>query len=611
MGDQMPIRRPRMSLDRGAALRKGSFMNRLRWTSTLLLVSMLSALFLTRTIDRSLAQSTPNNPAAPPLIYADQGWSAADRDAFYQTSQGSRMMPYDWFKALRRLDADEPFGADQLQRYGYLANEQSSNNLPVGFVIDERTTPNQLGVTCAACHTGQLEYQKDGVTHQLRIDGAPANADFQLFLTDLTAAARATSNEPQRFDAFARAVLGSSFSDADAATLKVSFDAWVAQFGEFMDKSLPAASPWGPGRLDAFNMIFNRVAVRGLGLQQNYAIADAPVSYPFLWNASRQDHTQWVGSVQNGLYIHALARNTGEVFGVFGVFSPKLVIPFPAAADYGNNTADFTGLQALEEKIAALKPPPWPRDIFPIKEALVTRGKPLFEKNCGGCHDEINSKTVIEAWATPVQVVGTDPKVSKNAATRQVDTGILSGTLMPQPIGARLANPASATDLLANAVVGSLLAGIAKGERGIQTAILLDLIKLRKSQQLDPLGKAILLQQNLSDLFRSPPVGPKGAYESRVLHGVWATAPYLHNGSVPNLWELLTPPSKRKPNFMVGSRLFDPKNVGYATDQSPFKSGSFAADPANANGNGNGGHDFGTKLGDDDRWALIEYLKTL
>jgi hypothetical protein len=62
---------------------------------------------------------------------------------------------------------------------------------------------------------------------------------------------------------------------------------------------------------------------------------------------------------------------------------------------------------------------------------------------------------------------------------------------------------------------------------------------------------------------------------------------------------------------MVGSRLFDPKNVGYATDQSPFQSGNFVTDPANANGNGNGGHVYGTTLSDDDRWALIEYLKTL
>jgi hypothetical protein len=571
------------------------------------LILMLAALFIPGSIGSLLAQPAPANPPDPLLSYADQGWSAVDRDAFYTTSQGSRMIPYDWFKALRRLDVDEPFGGDQLQRYGYLANERSTTNLPVGFVIDERKTPHQLGMTCAACHTGQLEYRKDGATRRLRIDGAPANADFQLFLTELTAAAWETSKDPQRFDRFAKAVLGANVSQVAAAALKTGFDAWVAQFGEFMDKSLPASSPWGPGRLDAFNMIFNRVAVRGLGLPQNFKIADAPTSYPFLWNASRQDRTQWTGGVQNGLYIHALARNTGEVFGVFGQFSPKRLGRLPP--DYRDNSADFSGLQALEEKIAALKPPPWPRDVFPIDDALVARGKRLFAANCSGCHDEKRSKTVLDAWATPVQVVGTDAKVSQNAASRQVDSGILDGSLMPKPIGATLSNPADATDLLANSVVGSLIAGA--GERGIQRAIRLDLVKLGRSRQLDPVGKAKLLNDNLGDLFRVPPAAVNGAYESRVLHGIWATAPYLHNGSVPNLWELLTPPADRKSAFMVGSRLFDPKNVGYATDQSPFKNGNFTADPDNANGNGNRGHIAGTDLSDADRWALIEYLKTL
>ena len=94
-----------------------------------------------------------------------------------------------------------------------------------------------------------------------------------------------------------------------------------------------------------------------------------------------------------------------------------------------------------------------------------------------------------------------------------------------------------------------------------------------------------------------------------MLNGIWATAPYLHNGSVPNLWELLKPAKDRRTSFMVGSRVFDPKNVGYDADQSPFKSGRFVADPANANGNGNGGHEYGTTLTDEQRWAIIEYLK--
>jgi hypothetical protein len=588
-------------------------MNRFEVKLTRLSVLLLAALFLGCGIDQGLAQSTINESGNQPLRYADQGWSAADRDVFYLTSQGSRMMPYDWYKALRRLDVDELFGADQLQRYGYLPSDRSNSNLPIGFVIDDRTTPSQLGMTCAACHTGQLEYRKDGVDRQLRIDGAPANADFQLLLTDLTAAARATLSDPKRFDTFARAVLDSNFSNAGATALKAKFATWVGQFGEFMDKSLPASSPWGPGRLDAFNMIFNRVAVRGLNLPQNFAIADAPTDYPFLWNASKQDHTQWTGSVANGLFIHALARNTGEVFGVFGRFSPKRPIPpirsLPPVILYDDNSADFDGLQTLEEKIAALKPPPWPRDVFPIDDALAARGKPLFESNCGGCHAEQKSSLVSGAWATSAQVVGTDPKVAKNAGNRKVDPGILRGALLPKPPGARLPDPALATDVLANSVVGSLLAGIKNRESGIQRAFLLDLVTTGRSQHLNLVEKVKFFNDNVDELFRVPPNVP--AYESRVLHGIWATAPYLHNGSVPNLWQLLTPPKDRKPNFMVGSRLFDARNVGYATDQSPFKNSGFVADPANANGNGNGGHDFGTTLSDDDRWALIEYLKTL
>src|SRR5512134_2204234 len=75
--------------------------------------------------------------SSPPVEYASQGWSEQERNTFYTTSQGSHMMPYRWFKALQRLDVDQLFGADQLERYGYLRNDSPSNvaGLPVGFVV--------------------------------------------------------------------------------------------------------------------------------------------------------------------------------------------------------------------------------------------------------------------------------------------------------------------------------------------------------------------------------------------------------------------------------------------------------------------------------------------
>ena len=296
-----------------------------------------------------------------------------------------------------------------------------------------------------------------------------------------------------------------------------------------MDKSLPP-SPWGPGRLDAFNMIFNRVAAHDLTQPQNFAVADAPVSYPFLWNASKQDRTQWNGGVDNGLFIHALGRNTGEVLGVFAQFTPKRIgLPgFPVIL-YGDHSADFDGLQKLEEKIAVLKPPPWP---FGLKLELVAEGEKLFQKHCSSCHAEVGSDVLPKTWATPVQVVGTDPKMAKNAAARMVDTGLLEGSLLPRPPGTRLGSRAKATDVLANSVVGILLDGVLKGDLALQQATAIDFQKLQLGDP-DLLKLGGFVKENLSGLFRKPPTAGEGAYEARVLHGIWATAPYLHNGAVP------------------------------------------------------------------------------
>ena len=251
--------------------------------------------------------------ASSAVTYVAQGWTDADRDTFYGTTgQGSHLIPFVWFKALQRLDVDQPFAADQLERFGYLRNDSPSNtnSLPVGFVVEKAS--GQLGMTCAACHTGQLEYVKNGVTTVLRIDGAPASAaDLQQFLLDLKETARATLAQPDRFDTFAKSALGNDYTATAGVQLRTDFGNWLSQFGSFMDRSLPP-SPWGPGRLDAFGMIFNRVAGRDLGASTNFKLADAPVSYPFLWNASRQDKTQWNGSVDNGLFIRVWHEIRGK-----------------------------------------------------------------------------------------------------------------------------------------------------------------------------------------------------------------------------------------------------------------------------------------------------------
>ncbi|HEU4997168.1 MAG TPA: c-type cytochrome [Gemmatimonadaceae bacterium] len=107
-------------------------------------------------------------------------------------------------------------------------------------------------------------------------------------------------------------------------------------------------------------------------------------------------------------------------------------------------------------------------------------------------------------------------------------------------------------------------------------------------------------------------------YVNAPLDGIWARAPYLHNGSVPTLWDLLTPDDKRnggKTTFWRGSGLYDTVNVGIRTDVSQMSNGRRATlfDVTLA-GNSNKGHSgayYGTALPVADKRALIEYLKTL
>ncbi|MEI7997701.1 MAG: di-heme-cytochrome C peroxidase, partial [Methylococcaceae bacterium] len=97
------------------------------------------------------------------------------------------------------------------------------------------------------------------------------------------------------------------------------------------------------------------------------------------------------------------------------------------------------------------------------------------------------------------------------------------------------------------------------------------------------------------------------SYKARPLNGIWASAPFLHNGSVPNLWEMLQKPDQRVTTFNVGSWEMDPVKVGFVTNAEPATSVFNTTLP----GNSNKGHGYGSELSDTEKWDLIEYIKTL
>ncbi|MEM6944129.1 MAG: hypothetical protein AAF565_10315 [Pseudomonadota bacterium] len=112
---------------------------------------------------------------------------------------------------------------------------------------------------------------------------------------------------------------------------------------------------------------------------------------------------------------------------------------------------------------------------------------------------------------------------------------------------------------------------------------------------------------------------PAPGYIAPPLDGVWATAPYLHNGSVPSMRALLS--SRERPTFWrhrTEPREYVPEEMGWAYDALPSGQAD-ESDPAKRrriydttlHGYGNGGHTYSDALGDQEREALLEYLKTL
>ena len=589
----------------------------------------------------AILTSAPVGAADNPPQFEGKQWSEALRKEFYSLDQGARIMPFPWFKALKHADGSG-FLDDALGRYGYLPNPDSETpGLPVGFlaVSDPGAKDKSLSLTCAGCHTRQIEI--DG--NPMRIDGGPAIVDFGSLIDDIDKALDRVMHDDAAFAAFGDAVLSPAASEQARKQLRQEVGDWFNGYHTLIQAALhpkPSddkhlALPWGPARADAVGMIFNRVAGLDIGktpdriIAGNMAPADAPVRYPFVWNASGQDWTQWPGFAQNGDGITGLGRNVGEVYGVFGVYRPTPTSD-PLAiggVDYlADSSLQFSNLQRLENLIREIKPPVWPGK---IDDKLAAKGKDIFDRQpkdggCGpGCHEEAKGAARLcnsNTWKTPRQPVGTDSR-EYNGVGRVGDTGVLAGQIIPGLPVATL----KPTDSLFNVLKTSVAQAITQAplKYGVLTfePILAECLQNKATNPLAAIefikeNTKDVLQQGLSDLYKIPAPSDPIVFESRVLHGIWATAPYLHNGSVPTLWELLKPPAARVASFKIGAA-YDLDDVGLAAEQKQF--GTYVlqttadcdAAKKDSSGNSRCGHDYGTWLRDDEKKALLEYLKGL
>jgi hypothetical protein len=529
-------------------------------------------------------------PYSGHVTYLDQGWSPETARWWYFLSQGTAFMPYQWFVALEQPVGTERFSSPgNMQRLGFLIEppDQKYNDrgLPVGFAKVKLDVNRDryacwkgewIGFACAACHTGQISYHG----HQIRIEGGAAHHDIEVFGRELARALAATAADNAKLARFARNVAAAGApTDTDlAASLRcylneLAEDRAFFEAAQANSQEQPTAA--GFGRLDAHERGVNLFLSAPLKEPKNFVPETAPVSFPAIWDTPYFD---WV--LYNAAIRQPLTRNIIEALGVQAPIVHESMLQAKVV-----HSLQVDNIVSGQRAVMDLKSPAWPEGILGLIDvAKATRGKELYEQLCANCHQVIDRIThtprdrsagaqgeiVIPTF--DLQRIGTDPRQAETFERRKVSL-------------AKIGGPAEGASYKAAELVTGKIASQWIEESATNA---------RRAQEINA-GRP--------NEFRAPL-----RYRARPLNGIWATAPYLHNGSVPSLYQLLLPATQRSKVFYTGNWEFNPELVGFESD-SPFE-GAFKYDTA-LPGNSNAGHEFGTDLNDHDRRALIEYLKTL
>ena len=362
----------------------------------------------------------------------------------------------------------------------------------------------------------------------------------------------------------------------------------------------------------------------------------------------------------DGSIMQPMVRNGGESMGV------RAAVDFQAPPNAGRfaSSIPFENLQWIEQQVAGkveplvakaftgLNAPGWPQSFPPIDAAKAAEGGRLYENLCSGCHlpaltpeiahgakpaanfwthfepirwtedgeERQTAESVLKVKIIPHARIGTDPAQSRVLTNRQVDTA-----------GMELARAGDYSPGLGIDIDVCVL-----GKNGLEMTHVSD-----DAAEDYPLALGAVVQMVIDEWFRHERMGGADrapfegdrpncllsglGYKARPLNGVWAVAPFLHNGSVPTLYDLLSPVAERPKAFLLGDASFDPVRVGLVTrsvdpeGRNYDENGYFILDTSKP-GNRNTGHEFsddkregviGRSLSPDERNAIIEFLKSI
>lgn len=514
--------------------------------------------------------------AANPMPTPQQGWDSATIAGYYHQSQGAVSLPAAFMRALRLSDGTHFDKQSNLEKYGFLPSGANDSWPVVGMGSDSGKRENgipMVGLTCSACHTGQLTYRST----TLRVIGGTGTLNLSKFTSDMVANLQRTANDPaarKRFLAEAEADGYPKNKASAGLDYELSRHAFIANAA----KDLPPGTPSGPGIVDALSGIaFNAMTI-GILDSGNAKKAAAPTRFPPLWDIW---HLDWV---QYNAFAHQpMARNVGEAIGL----GARLYIVDPVTGKLNpeperwRSTVNVRALYWIETALETLQAPKWPAGFGAIDNNKVAAGRALFAANCSMCHGvtKIAGTNEWHARVLPLTTIGTDRNQAVAFAKTNFDA---------TKIGLSATTP---------------------GAEGLAL-----ITKNVKEQAYRDAGIPKSEWPTYNGFDRTEPLAVPCGYKARPLVGIWSTPPYLHNGSVPSVFAML---SQTRPSHpILGNPEYDPTKLGRV--QVTIPGYTYTMDTA-LQGNGNFGHWFtndktrpgriGRALSDAEKYDIIEYLK--
>lgn len=494
-------------------------------------------------------------------------WSRADLEFFLHGSMSTEVVPE---RVLQAFLATYPdlFPKPDLSNFGLLPD--TSGNLPIG--VSRREVPHlaglsSIGVNCAACHVGAIDFAPSKRAGKpIRVLGITSHFDAEAFLGAAVVATFRTSN-PTNMQFFLANFLVAS-DPVGGAKMR---DRLAAEWNRQEEKIIAAiaADPFGSQTADGTLHAIRAEDVR----------LDAKL-------------------LENDVDLSRIVRSFLKLFHNMRASLHVPDQPPPASPPNGPGRNDPWRILSYSLLGVVTKP-------APVKFGFVWN-----EYQRTWVHVDANTRSPVirnlaAALGLGAPLLGHTGEVDFAAVERHTALSeLIRPPRYPAAIDRRLASRGAK---IYRNNCASCHDGPASDERLHSVAEI----------KTDP-NRAEIFTADIVDRFNQffaelqipgyvPPEKPIRStrkYWAPSLAGVWARSPYLHNGSVRTMMELLAPANARAKSFHRGSHVYDSLPMGYADE------GSYILDTSTA-GNSNAGHEFGTDLSDAEKRELIEYLKTL